>query len=130
MIAHGKLIAFDEPANLEKSLLAPGEILITAEASEEEIRTILSGVEHLTEMVLQLADDNYTTLQIQTDEKNIYQVSRSIFEAFAHAEIPLLEMSLKKASLEDVFLELAEGEQKTPSETVDGEMTDEEVTEA
>ncbi len=62
MIAHGKLIAFDEPANLEKSLLAPGEILITAEASEEEIRTILSGVEHLTEMVLQLADDNYTTL--------------------------------------------------------------------
>ena len=130
MIAHGKLIAFDEPANLEKSLLAPGEILITAEASEEEMRIILSGVEHLTEIVLQLEDDNDTTLQIQTDQKDIYQVSRSIFEAFAHAEIPHLEMSLKKASLEDVFLELADGEQKDSSETAAAEATDEEVTEA
>ena len=94
------------------------------------MRTILSGVEHLTDIVLQLKDDNYTTLQIQTDQKDIYQVSRSIFEAFARAEIPLLEMSLKKASLEDVFLELAEGEQKAPVGIVDGETTDEEVTEA
>lgn len=130
MIAHGKLIAFDEPANLEKSLLAPGEILLTAEASEEEMRTILSGTEHLTEITLQQSEDGYTTLQIQTDQKEIYQVSRAIFEAFAHADIPLLEMSLKKASLEDVFLELTEGEKKDSGKTDAAEMTDEEVTEA
>ncbi len=130
MIAHGKLIAFDEPANLEKSLLAPGEISITAEAKEEKMRNILAGVEHLTEISMQQTDDNYTTLKLTTDQKDIYQISRAVFEVFADAKLPLLEMALKKASLEDVFLELAEGDQKDSAEEPAAETKDEEVTEA
>ena len=38
IIAKGKLIAFDGPEQLEKRLLAPGEILITVQMEEEEIR--------------------------------------------------------------------------------------------
>lgn len=37
IISKGKLIAFDEPQNLEKLLLAPNEIIITTDATEKEI---------------------------------------------------------------------------------------------
>ena len=39
---------------------------------------------------------------------SIYDVSRDVFYAFAKNEMALLEMSLKKANLEDIFLELTE----------------------
>ena len=44
IIAKGRLVAFDEPENLEKRLLAPNEITITADSSQQEIREILSSV--------------------------------------------------------------------------------------
>ena len=50
IIAKGKLVAFDEPQNLERRLLTPDEINLKAEASETEIRRILSGVGHISEM--------------------------------------------------------------------------------
>ena len=34
-------MAFDEPENLEKSLTAPGEITLTAEAEPEEVEALL-----------------------------------------------------------------------------------------
>ena len=36
-------------------------------------------------------------------------VTRELFFAFAKRELPLLELNLKKASLEDIFIELTEG---------------------
>lgn len=48
------------------------------------------------------------TACIHTGLERIHEASRAIFFAFADRRIPLLEMSLKKASLEDVFLELTE----------------------
>ena len=50
IIAKGKLVAFDEPQNLERRLLTPDEINLKAEVSETEIRRILSGVGHISEM--------------------------------------------------------------------------------
>ena len=79
MIAHGKLVAFDTPEHLERTLMTPNEITITAEAPEDEVKL-----------------------------ERIHEASRAIFFAFADRRIPLLEMSLKKAILEDVFLELTE----------------------
>ena len=38
IISKGKLIAFDEPKNLEKLLLAPNEILITTDARRKKLR--------------------------------------------------------------------------------------------
>ena len=41
MIAHGKLVAFDDPQSLEQKLLSPNEITLTTDASEEELRLSL-----------------------------------------------------------------------------------------
>ncbi len=115
MIAHGRLVAFDTPANLERSL-ASNEIHIVADAEPEEVEELLSHVALLSEYYVEPDGCGHTIARIWTDHKNMYEVSGALFRAFAESWTPLLEMSLKKASLEDVFLELAEtGREKMES---------------
>lgn len=47
IINKGKLVAFDTPGNLEKQLVAPNAIALTAEALPDEAAHILAGVEHI-----------------------------------------------------------------------------------
>ena len=117
IISHGRLIAFDRPETLEKRLLSPNEITLAVEASPEKVRDILSGVDHLTQTEFS-QEDGCTTVRLKTDVRDIHAVSREIFLAFAHHDTPLLEMSLKKANLEDIFIELTE---QAPQEEPAGE---------
>lgn len=110
IINHGNLVAFDEPENLEKKLLAPNEIRLTTDAPREELETLLGGVEHLTETAVTGKEGEYTSAEIKSDCEDIYEVSRDIFRAFAGSPYALLEMALKKANLEDIFLELTESD--------------------
>lgn len=116
IIAKGKLIAFDEPDRLEERLLAPNEIFLTSDAKVEEVKEILSQVAQITEAAV-TEENDFSVANIRTDSDDIYKVSRKIFLAFAKAEKVLLEMTLKKASLEDIFIELTEGNQKESAET-------------
>ncbi len=108
IIAKGKLIAFDGPEQLEKRLLAPGEILITVQMEEEEIREILAETGHITEILVETRNTGFHVAHLRTDHDNIYEVSGSVFSAFAKKKKPLFEMAVKKANLEDVFIELTE----------------------
>ena len=119
MIAKGRLVAFDKPENLEKRLLAPNEISLTADADAAEVRDILDGVPHIAGVSLEEKATGFTAARITIDQEDIYEVSRAIFFGFAKRERALLEMSLKKANLEDVFIELtASG---TAERAADGE---------
>ena len=123
MIAHGKLVAFDRPENLEKRLLTPSEITLTAEASAEEAQRILAEVPRITELRADSLSGTRSVIHVKTDLEDIYELSRDIFFAFADARRPLLEMALKKANLEDVFIELTENAAEKPP-------AEQEVTEA
>ena len=123
MIAHGKLVAFDRPENLEKRLLTPSEITLTAEASAEEAQRILAEVPRITELRADSLSGTRSVIHVKTDLEDIYELSRDIFFAFADARRPLLEMALKKANLEDVFIELTENAAEEPP-------AEQEVTEA
>jgi len=109
MIAGGRLVAFDEPEALKKRLLSPGEVVITAEAGREEVEAILSGVSHITGTEYRDGEPGLTTLRLKTDREDIFLFSRELFLAFSRGNKVLLELSPKKADLEDVFLELTEG---------------------
>ena len=54
---------------------------------------------------------DYPRIHVHTDLDDLYQMSGVIFHAFAAKDQTLLEMTLKKANLEDVFLELTEKEE-------------------
>ena len=116
IISKGRLVAFDEPENLENRLLAPNEITITADSSQQEIREILSSVKNISDVRIEARDERFVQAHIKTDCEDIFAVSRAVFFAFSTRKTALLEMSLKKANLEDVFIGLTEndGEKQPP----------------
>ena len=129
MIAHGKLVAFDDPQKLEKTLLSSNEITLTTDATEDELREILSSVDHITEVPTGIVAEKWTVARIKTDHNNIYDLSRDVFLAFTKSKNVILEMSLKKGTLEDIFIELSEVEPDTQVATHD-ETHESEVEEA
>ena len=128
MISKGGLVAFDTPENLEKHLLSPNEVVLTSDDSAAEIRVLLEGVDHITDLTLEETETGLVTARIKTDLINVYDLSRSVFSAFAASETALLEMTVKKANLEDIFLELAEQEEPE-SPVVETGIVESEVTE-
>lgn len=108
IINQGKLIAFDTPEGLEKRLLSPSEITLTAEGTEETVRAILADAAHITQMEIREAGAERVSVTLKTDLEDICQLSRQLFFLFADRKTALLEMALKKANLEDIFLELTE----------------------
>ena len=120
IMAKGHLVAFDTPEGLERLLVSPGEILLTTEASPEETGEILAAVEHITEAAVETGEDGLVSARLKTDLNDIHDLSRQLFFAFAGRKKALLEMTLKKANLEDIFLELTEdaGETERKEETL------------
>lgn len=168
MIAHGQLVAFGKPEELQRQLLNPGEVVLTTDASEEEVHKLLANVDHITELTVNAIADSdaasstlqantndtgktdsaqtedipadqttapisvqtdaatasqvkaatsvsaqqsapsLNTVHIQSDLEDIYALSGAVFQAFAPSGRTLYEMTLKKGSLEDIFIELSE----------------------
>ena len=54
-------------------------------------------------------EDGYTTVTVNTSGG--YGLTERLFRAFAAADLPLAELRVNKADLEDVFLKLAESEE-------------------
>ena len=107
MIAKGKLVALGAPEELQKQLLAPNEITLTTNAPTNELAQLVTDIRNISELTAEKSG-NYTEVHIKTDREDIYNLSADIFRVFAKSKWLLLEMSLKKGNLEDVFLELTD----------------------
>ena len=123
IIAHGKLVAFDTPDQLERGLLSSNEISFATDASAQETRTLLAQVDHLVQVEVEERADGVVEARLKTDSRDLYAVSRQLFFAFAGGKRPLLELNLKKASLEDVFLELTDTDEGAVPEEREEEET-------
>lgn len=111
IISKGELVAFDEPSNLEKALLSSHEITFVTEAKTEETESILEKLPEIkTWTISEEAGNTKVCAQLKTGDTNL--VCRSLFFAFAEIKKALLEIHAKKVSLEDVFIELTEGEKE------------------
>ena len=109
IISRGKLVAFDEPARLEERLAAPGEIALTAEADAQTVQALLAEIPNIASAAVVADSPDRSRFTITASGGDIYDLSRSIFQAFAASGHALCELGVKKASLEDIFLELTEG---------------------
>ena len=122
MIAKGKVVAFGSTDELQKQLMASHEIVLTTNAAESEIRALLGGIEEITDIAAETAETELTVAHIQSSHDNIYDLSAAVFRAFARSESIIFEMTLKRGSLEDIFIELSECTQtETPEESEEGE---------
>ena len=121
MIANGKLIAFDAADELEKRLLSSGEITIVSDGAAAEVQELLSGIEHITGLDVGETEAGFVSARIKTDCEDVYQLSRAVFSAFAASGAALLELSVKKANLEEVFIGLTEAADAKTSDAGEAE---------
>ncbi len=119
MIARGRLVAFDTPENLEKQLRSAQQIRLTARAGEEKLREIAETVAGSGVLSASAGADGYTSLTLSGSGG--YGLTEKLFGAFAQANVPLAELRIARADLEDVFLELAETPEQAPEETAEKE---------
>ena len=111
----------------EKILLSPGEITLVAEADARETEELLSGMEHITEQTIEEKEIGRTAATLHSDCEDIYEVSKALFKRFSAAGKPLLEMNVKKADLEEIFIELTESAQTEDIKTEESEAGEEEM---
>lgn len=110
ILSKGQLVAFDTAERLEQRLRSSNEIVITTDASPEDMQTLADTLTSIAACDLEPRGDGLLTARLKTDCEDMYQVSREIFHAFSNSGKDLLEMTVKKASLEEVFLQLTEAD--------------------
>ena len=107
IISKGRLVASDSPDNLTALFAGTTTIKLEVQGADEAVRTVLAGVDGV-ELAALATEDGVTRCELkQTEEED---VRAAIFNAFAKAQLPILEMTRVRASLEDVFLELTTGD--------------------
>ena len=122
IIAKGRLVAFDTPNNLEKLRMSSNGIDFTAEALPEEAEAIMEELAIYEEYTLDEVEAGLVKVHMKANMDDLRMVCRQLFFAFAQKQKAIVEMNAKKANLEDVFIELTEGD-------VDGEVAAEEAPE-
>lgn len=115
MIAHGRLVAFGEPEALQRQLLTGQELLIRTDGSEEAVKAALGDLTPpVTPDITPEEGTARCCVHIRTEgdmDTAAEQAARSLVE---HG-LPVFELTQKKGSLEDVFLELTEQKEETVS---------------
>ena len=116
IISHGKLVTFDAPDALEARLASPGEITVTAETDAASAEALIAGIDGVSAVTAVSDSPERSRLTVSSGGGDIYALSKEIFLAFAASGAALCELGVKKASLEDIFLELTEKEPETGKE--------------
>lgn len=107
IISKGKLVASDTTDNLTALFAGTVTLRLETRASLQDIQNILAGVPYIKSSSIEGGENGVNTIFIHpTDGQDIRE---NLFIAFSEANTPLLEMHRETASLEDVFLELTQG---------------------
>ena len=111
IISHGKLVASDTPDNLERLAAGSNSLLMKVKGEKDTIRKDLETIEGVTGVEMSYDSDEELWKPKVSIQENV-DIREKVFYAMAKANCPIYEMQVKRVSLEDVFLEITEGEKK------------------
>ena len=111
IISHGKLVASDTPDNLERLAAGSNSLLMKVKGEKDTIRKDLETIEGVTGVEMSYDSDEELWKTKVSIQENV-DIREKVFYAMAKVNCPIYEMQVKRVSLEDVFLELTEGEKK------------------
>lgn len=109
IIAHGKLVAFDTPQNLENRLTSGGRLTLSADCSAEALHRILAAVPAVCDCRLLPAEEGRCKAQLEITG-DAAEACKALFFAFAKAETAILQLTPEKADLENIFIELTDAQ--------------------
>lgn len=108
IISKGKLVASDTPENLEHLMAGSATIELEVKASDNDVLKILNAMESVSEWKCKENAEGNLNIEIKINGNE--DIREELFYAFAEAKCPILSMKKNTVSLEQVFLELTEGE--------------------
>ena len=111
IISHGKLVGSDTPDNLERLAAGSNSLLMKVKGEKDTIRKDLETIEGVTGVEMSYDSDEELWKTKVSIQENV-DIREKVFYAMAKANCPIYEMQVKRVSLEDVFLEITEGEKK------------------
>ena len=119
IIAKGKLVASDTPENLENLMSGTGHVELEAKTSMEKARAILKEIPQISKAEYQEETKESVTVRIESEGQS--DIREQLFFAFAKEGIPLLTLKLNKSTLEDIFLELTQGDNAQGSDSAESQ---------
>ncbi len=108
VISGGKLLEFDTPENLAKKYADATLISFTALASETEVRGILSQIEHASKLKIRPFGSGKCQVSFNSGAVDQEEVCSRLFFAFSDIRKPIVEMTVRQASLEDLYIEMTD----------------------
>ena len=117
MIAKGRLAACGTAEELRQQLQPKGELVMTTNAARDAVPALLDGVAGIDSVTAEEDDAGHTRLHILADDKrDIYELSGAVAYAISRSGAVIYEQSVKKGSLEELFLELSGAEEEKEAE--------------
>ena len=128
IISKGKLAASGSPEELQKMMQGTAELAVTVIGEQEQAQAVLDQIEEIEQYTFEESSEEGSIL-IHIETKDDTDIRKSLSVALAGAGMPILSMNRSEKSLEDIFLELTEVEEKpeTEGEIVNAELSEEDV---
>ncbi len=108
IINRGQIVADDTPENLSKKMSTDLSITVRVQGPEASITQVLSNIKEV-ESVTSLGIRETGSCDFLIEPKENCDVRRAVFERLSDRKWPILELSSKQLTLEQIFLRLTEG---------------------
>ena len=96
-----------------------GHVELEAKTSMEKARAILKEIPQISKAEYQEETKESVTVRIESEGQS--DIREQLFFAFAKEGIPLLTLKLNKSTLEDIFLELTQGDKAQGSDSTESQ---------
>ncbi len=105
IISKGKMVAYDTAENLEKTFASREEIIVKAEGTRGQVMSCVNRAVGFEPEVLG-ETDGFVTVSVPDKGENEERFCRNLFNAFASAGVPVVQMTTERPTLEDIFIRL------------------------
>jgi ABC-2 type transport system ATP-binding protein len=114
IIHHGKILASDTPDNLIKTLHAGGAIRVEVRGPSAEVQAKLRSLEGVESVSARAGADS--VLEVLVQPKTGADPREAIFCAMADSHWTLRELSRRRTTLEDIFVQITQDEDEAEEE--------------
>ena len=116
-------MADDLAENLSKSMTTDHSVTVRVQGPEESVIKLLSSIKEV-ESVTSLGIVESGSIDLLVEPVKDADIRRAIFERLAERKWPILELSTKQLTLEQIFLRLTEGVSYTNDESPKSTISD------
>lgn len=112
IISKGKLVASDTPEGLMTKMKGGMQLTLGVKSEKDIVEAVIKEYPQITEYHFHNTKDEgcvYMTLSVDSEE----DIREELFYRLAKEKLPIMELSVTERTLEDVFLELTDEEDKT-----------------